>query len=221
MEKIRILLAEDHVSVREGFKAALESDSKFIVTGEADTGKHAVDLAEELKPDVIVMDVSMPEMDGIEASGIIKSKYPDMKILILTMYDNKHYIYEALSIGIEEYIYKMATMQDLRKAIDAIASGDEFFDSNITEMLHPKMLARKLHKRHNYVDPETGITEREMEIIDLIINGYTTSEIAGHLRLSKFTVSNHRRNILKKLNLKNTAELVRYTLKEGLDRDTD
>ncbi|MFA8343127.1 MAG: response regulator [Rhodothermaceae bacterium] len=215
MGKLKVLIADDHSVLRESLKSALEFDENIEIVGEAEDGIDAIEKTEALKPDIVLMDINMPFLDGINASQEIKERSPDTKILILTMHENKQYIFSALSAGIEGYLLKMSNLKKVITAINALANGDTYFDATVTEILASKQLDIEDSKNLDVCD-YFGITEREKEIINLIIGGYTTQEISEKLRISIHTASNHRTRILKKLNLKNTAELIIFSIKEGL-----
>ncbi len=216
MDKLKILIADDHSILRDSLKSALEFDDQLEIIGEAEDGIDAIEKTEELRPDLVLMDINMPFLDGIDASKEIKERLPKTKILILTMHENKQYIFSALSAGIEGYILKMANLKKVITAIRAIAKGETYFDASVTEILASKQLGTKGDFSNLDVCDYFGITEREREIINLVISGYTTQEMADKLRISVHTASNHRTRLLKKLHLKNTAELIIFAIKEGL-----
>lgn len=216
MEKINVLIADDHSVLRDSLKTALEYDDEISIVGEAVDGIDAIEKARELKPDLILMDINMPFLDGINAAQEIKERQPDTKILILTMHENKQYIFSALSAGIEGYILKMANLKKVIQAIKIVAKGENYFDSAVTELLSGNNHNSEHNGKGTDICSYYGITERELEIISLIITGYTTNEIADKLKISLYTAGNHRARILKKLKLKNTAELIMFSLKEGL-----
>lgn len=214
---VRVLVADDHTVLRDGLKAAFEMDKNIIVVGEAANGEEVLNFVELFETDLIVMDISMPVMDGITAAKIIKEKYPHIKVLLLSMYDNKQFVLDALSSGIDGFILKMADMKKVFNAIHLIHSGETYFDADVTSQFKNKDVSG---------DTKTMVTEcmknvykltsREIEVLQLIGNGLTTAEIAEQLFLSNHTVNNYRQKILAKLNLKNTAEMVRFAIKEGV-----
>lgn len=214
MKKIKLLIADDHSMVRESLRTALEFDGEIEIIGEAVDGIDAIEKAVSLLPEIILLDINMPLADGLIAAEEIRKRNPEIKILILTMHDNKQYIYNALALGIEGYIFKMSNLSKLISAIKAVAKGDNYFDSAITEVISRNSSTK--------TEPATdiynfyGITDREKEIINLIIAGFTTQEIAKKLKISFHTASNHRNNILKKFQINNTAELILFAVKEGL-----
>ncbi len=214
MDKIRILLADDHAVVRDGLKAALEIEPHIEIIGEANNGKEAVELAKELRPDIVVMDMNMPILDGVGASRKIKEDLPGIKIMILTMHDNKQFILDALSAGIDSYMLKMARIEEVHKAINALADGDNYYDKSVTEIiLGLKKQENSLGFGENRF--EDLLTAREREITTFIIKGLTTVEIAEKLTISPNTVKNHRSAVIKKIGVKNVAELVKLAFETG------
>lgn len=216
MGTIKILIADDHAVVRDGLKAALEINENVTVIGEAEDGIAAIKFCEESIPDIIIMDMNMPKMDGITASREIKRRFPDVSILLLTMYDNKEFVIDALSSGIDAYLLKMARIDEVHKAIDALANGESYFDKNVTQMMIEMKKQGSLAGDFPEDYDNQIITAREREIIKYLISGKTTSEIADILSISPHTVNNHRSNLLKKLNLKNTAEVVKWAVLRGI-----
>jgi DNA-binding NarL/FixJ family response regulator len=217
-EKITIAIADDHSILREGLRAALETDSSIEIVGEADDGDKIIELAKEKIPQIIIMDINMPTVDGIKASKEIKNFNPDIKILILTMYDHKNFILDALTAGVDGYIMKMSKIQLVFKAIYSLIDGGTYYEPNISKWVFYK-LKNKANQRQigDYTKNEFyGLSDREMEVIKLVVSGFTAIEIADKLNVSKNTIHKHKNNILQKLNLKNSAELVRFAFIEGL-----
>lgn len=214
MEKIRILVADDHAILRDGLKMALKTDPAMEVIGEAENGEIAVKLEQELRPDIIVMDVDMPKMNGIEAVREIKKNNPDAKVLMLTMHDKESYIVDSISAGAAGYIYKMADMDEFITAVKTVACGKEYFNEKVSQSIMSNYI-KSVQKKDEDGERHFALTNREIEIVKLIAAGFTSQEIAEKLFISYFTVGKHRKNIMKKLELKNTAELVRYAMKEG------
>lgn len=216
MKLIRVLLVEDHLVVREGLRYLLSAQPDIKVVGEAATGRQAVTLARELHPDVIVLDISMPDMDGLEAAGLIRLESPQSQILVLTMHESDTYFFKAIEVGVAGYLPKKAASEDLLKAVRAVAQGDAFF--------YPS-LARKLlegYRQHSPSDSPAGppgyntLSEREKEVMFLLIQGFSNQQIAEKLVVSPSTAQTHRTHILQKLNLENTIDLVRYAIRHGL-----
>mgnify|MGYP006273738545 CR=1 FL=1 len=203
--KIRILLADDHTLVIEGLKAVLEIHEEMEVCGEARNGQDVLDqLSEGLKIDVVVLDINMPVMDGITCARKIKSKYPGMKIIILTMYSQESFIDEILKIGIDGCLLKNNTGTELKDAVIRVMEGKKYYDH----------LNSFSDKENVIVQHKLG--EREIEVIRLIAQGLTSGEIAERLYISEHTVKTHRKNILRKTELKNTSQLVQFAIKNKI-----
>jgi len=202
--KLRVLLVDDHALVRRGFRRMLEDEPTFQVAGEASDGLEAVQLAEQLHPDVIVMDCALPQMNGIEASRRILAKLPETAILMLSMHSEDTLVKQALEAGARGYILKNAMDLDLVSAIKKVAEGQTVLDPQI---------ARSGALRG---ERDTGLTPRELEILQHIVAGKSNKEIATELNLSVNTVSVHRANIMDALGMHKTAELVVYAIRNGL-----
>ncbi|MEI7811985.1 MAG: response regulator transcription factor [Ignavibacteria bacterium] len=215
MEKIKIVLCDDHAMLRAGLKLALQTESGFEIIGEADNGDDAVKQAVALKPDVIIMDINMPKINGIEASRIIKKEISSVKILMLTMHEEENYIKDALSAGIDGYMLKMSDMKEFLKAVRIVAGGNKYFHENVVKMLSDSVLVAHDKPATDEIR-RIPLTKREKEIMMLIAGGNTSQEIAEKLFISYFTVGKHRKNIIRKLELKNTAELIKYALQEKM-----
>lgn len=202
--KLKVLLVDDHALVRRGFRRMLEDEPTFQVAGEASDGLEAVELAEQLHPDVIVMDCALPQMNGIEASRRILAKLPETAILMLSMHSEDTLVKQALEAGARGYILKNAMDLDLVSAIKKVAEGQTVLDPQI---------ARSGALRG---ERDTGLTPRELEILQHIVAGKSNKEIATELNLSVNTVSVHRANIMDALGIHKTAELVVYAIRNGL-----
>jgi DNA-binding NarL/FixJ family response regulator len=209
MRKIKLLIVDDHATLRDGLKTVINSEDNIEVIGEAENGSDAVIKAAFLRPDIILMDIGMPLMNGIEAARKIKKDYWFIKIIMLTMYDNKQFILDSLSAGIDGYILKMAKLDEVIKAINAVYVNDNYFDANVTEIIRDQ---KTVGWNKNYL----GLTEREIEIINLILKGFTTPEIAKQLGISNHTAYNHRRKILAKLNVDSTASMIKLIIEKGI-----
>ena len=203
-KKIKVLLVDDHSLVRRGFRRMLEDEPSFQVVGEASDGMEAVLLAEQLHPQVIVMDCALPQMSGIEATRRIRAKSPDISILMLSMHSEDTLVRQALEAGARGYILKNAMDLDLVTAIQKIAEGKTVLDPQITRTGNLKG------------ERDTGLTPRELEILQHIVAGKSNKEIASELNLSVNTVSVHRANIMDALGIHKTAELVVYAIRNGL-----
>lgn len=212
MSKIRVLIVDDHAVMREGLSAAFKDDEYIEVIGLAVDGEDAIEKTNDLEPDIILMDINMPNLNGIEAAQSIKKEHPYIKVLLLTMLDSRQFVLEALNNNIDGYILKMADIDEVHKAIISIHEGGFYFDSEITEDL----LSQPFNSEGDSFVQIEALTDREKEIINFIAQGLTTTEIAESLFITSSTVNNHRRNIMRKIKCKNTAELITYAVKSGI-----
>jgi len=213
MNKIRILLADDHPLVRSGLIKLLEPFKEFIIIGEASDGEEAVAMTKKLGPDVVVIDLSMPKLSGVEATKIIRKNFPSAKVLVLTMYDNEEYVYQILKSGAGGYMLKNSGRDELAAAIRAVARGDRFFSPRVSEIVMEAYL-RKSEARDDLPMTDDGLplTKREREILYYIADGFNNSKIAEKLFISARTVETHRTNIMQKLDIHDAANLVRFAL---------
>ncbi len=211
MDRIRILVVDDHAIMRDGIRALLGLHGDIEVVGEASEGKEAVEKAQKLTPDVVIMDIAMPRMDGLEATRRIRKKNPKTKILVLTQHDNKEYILSIIKAGASGYILKRALGSELVSAIRAVQQGDSFLYPSAAAALIEDYLQQPKEE-----EPHDQLTAREREILKLIAEGRTSREIADMLFLSLKTVLGHRSMIMEKLNLHNRTELIKYAMREGL-----
>lgn len=214
---ISIIIAEDHTIVREGFRSLLEATSDIKVVGEAKNGKIAVNLCQELKPDIILMDIAMPTLNGIEAARLITRDVPETKVIMLSMYSDEEYVHESLLAGALGYLVKETASEDLIKAIYEINEGKCYLSPIIskTVLTAYKKIPFDFFENTNS-DPEKALTDREREIVQLIAEGYTTRQIAEKLYISKKTVGNHRQHIGSKLDIHDIAGLTRYAIDRGI-----
>ena len=208
-EKIHILLADDHAVVRQGFKMILAAQSDMEIVGEAGNGREALDLAGQLQPDVIVMDVAMPELNGIEATRRIADVSPRSRVLALSMHKDSVYVREILRAGARGYLLKDSIASDLLAAVRAIARGEGYLSPGVSDAVLND------YRRH-VTDPIDLLTSREREVLQMIAEGKTNKEIATTLNLSVYTIEAHRGRVMEKLNLHSTGELVRFALRSGL-----
>jgi two-component system response regulator NreC len=207
--KIRILLADDHAMVRHGFRLILASEPDMEIVGEAGNGREAVELAERLKPDVVVMDVAMPELNGTEATRRLANTCPRTYVLALSMHKDSVYVREILRAGARGYLLKDSIDSDLRAAVRAISRGEGFLSPAVSEAVLSDY-------RRQAADPVDLLSAREREVLQMIAEGKTNKEIANILKLSVYTVEAHRGRVMEKLNLHSTAELVRFAMRKGL-----
>ena len=216
MNKIRVLLADDHTIVRKGLLALLEEETDIRVIGEAENGREAFAKAFELDPDVVVMDIGMPSLNGIEAVKTIKKSRPEIKVLILTMHENEEYIYEALKNGVSGYLLKKSAPRDLVAAIRLAYKGESFLSPSISTKVINRLFRQGTTESVSANTPENELTPREREIVQLIAEGRANKEIASELGISVKTVKNHRSNLMDKLDLHNTAEITQFAIRAGL-----
>jgi DNA-binding NarL/FixJ family response regulator len=216
MAKIKILLVDDHQMVREGIKSVINSREDYKVVGEASNGEEAVEKAFKLKPDVVVMDINMPGMNGIEAVMKIKNLNKGIKILMLTMIDNEKFIIDALSSGANGYLNKGADISELLRAIKKLSEGGEYLTKEITEKILNYVSGRNFTSYSSGQVAPPPLTPREVEIVGLVSKGYTRRIVAEKLFISEFTVIKHRKNIIKKLKVKNFTEVVSYAITNGV-----
>ena len=211
---IRILLADDHRIVRQGLRRILEETSRMEVVGEASDGREAVQMALDKEPDVIVMDVAMPHLGGMEAIRQISKRLPAIKVLVLSMYSDESYVVQMLEAGAKGYLLKDSADTDLVEAVLAVSNGKSFFSPLISKILLDEYV-RQLQEK-GVSDRYELLTEREREILQLIAEGKTSREIAELLNLSTSTVDTHRGHIMEKLDLHNPYEVVLYAVRKGL-----
>ncbi len=208
----KILLADDHQIVREGLHSLFEKEADLEVVGEAENGRQAVRMARDLKPDVVVMDVAMPDLNGIEAMRQILAELPAARILALSMYSNKHYVIEALKAGASGYLLKDGAFDELVQAIRAVIAGRSYLSPEITGAVIDDVVHRPAEPR----PAPPRLSSREREVLQLLAEGRTTRQIARRLFVSRKTVDTHRQHIMKKLDLHSVAELTKYAVREGL-----
>jgi DNA-binding NarL/FixJ family response regulator len=218
MKKARILIADDHDVVRTGLRLLLKSSPEFVVVAEASNGEEAVRLAEKQKPDVIIMDISMPGLDGIEATKIIISQNPEVRIIILSVHEDEEYAYQVLRAGASGYVLKNAGKKEIFDAIRSALAGERFFSKGISNIIVDGFLKRPEVHAESKAATATGqqLTKRELQILEYIARGHTNRQIADALFLSFRTVNTHRANIMQKLDIHDTAGLVRHAIGLGL-----
>lgn len=216
MKKIRVLLAEDHTIVRQGIAALLRTESDMEVVGEASNGMEAIELAKKLGPDVILMDIGMRQLNGLEATREIKKLFPSMKILVLTMHDNEEWILQILRAGASGYLIKDLAMTDLISALRAVYQGDSYLSPSISKMVIEEYIRKaELGERKGAEDLLSG---REREILQLIAEGNSIPQISNLLCISKKTVEAHKTHIMEKLNIHDKVGLIKYAIRTGLTK---
>jgi DNA-binding NarL/FixJ family response regulator len=211
---IRVLIADDHGIVRHGTRSLLEKVQDFEVVGEAEDGRMAVEMADKLEPNVIVMDIAMPELNGLDAAAQIVRRHPDIGVVILSMHEEEDYLVRALSLGVRGYLLKDTAQVDLVQAVRSVAQKKAFFSPTIARMLADDF-TRQMQKK-GVEDSYELLTEREREILQLLAEGKSNKEAATALHLSPYTIETHRNNLMQKLNLHNTAELVLYAVRKKI-----
>ena len=214
MDQIRILLADDHNIMRDGLRLLLERQPGLEVIGEAGDGRDIVQLALEQNPDVVVMDIAMPNMNGIEATRRIVAKSPNTGVVILSMHHDESYVIRSLKAGARAYLLKDSVKADLIDAIRAVSEGRSFFSPKVSKILQEEFVS--LFQSKAVEDSYDLLTDREREVLQLVAEGKTNKEIANLLNLSLYTVDTHRTHILQKLDLHSVPELILYAVRKGI-----
>lgn len=214
--KIKVLLVDDHAMVRDGLRYMLESQQDFNVVGDAATGLEAVKAARDLTPDVIVMDIAMPDLNGIEATELICEDNPGIKIIILSMYATSDHIYRALQSGARGYLLKESAGAELFQAIRTVAQGQRYLSKKITETIVDDYIVKR--KENPGSSPLDRLSTRERQIMQLVVEGHTSSEIAKILHISAKTVDTYRSRLMQKLNLTDIPALVKFAVQLGITR---
>lgn len=212
--RIRVLIADDHAILRDGIRALLEDEPDIDVVAEAEDGRWAVEQARKLHPDVVLMDIAMPLLNGLEATRQIKRDFPATHVLILTMHDDAEYVERVLEAGASGYVLKHAAGRELITAIRAVAGGGAFFSPSIARHVLEGYVGRRDGPTGH--DPYDDLTPREREILQLVVEGYTNREIAEMLTLSIKTIKTHRLNLMQKLDIHDRGELIKYAIHKGI-----
>ena len=216
MEKINVFVVDDHQIFLDGIVSLLTDEPDIRITGTAHNGKQALEKIKNSNTDVVLMDINMPVMDGIEATKQLRNSHPDIRILMLTMYNEPRFIKECLEIGAKGYVLKNISKDDLVKAIHTVYQDKPYLDNEAQEKLINAISSKDEEDTRDYDELAAQITQREMEILQLIALGLTSQDIANKLFISKNTVETHRKNMLAKLNVNNTAALLKIAYKKGL-----
>ena len=217
MNEIRVLIAEDHKTVREGLKMIIEAEPDMTVIGEAGNGNEAVRLARQLVPDVVVMDISMPELNGIKATADVKKAAPEIKVLTLTRHTDKAYLRELMESGVDGYVLKQSESDELLRAIRTVAGGGNYLDPAISDKVFDIVTAKQSKQRGEI--REAILSDREAEVLRLIARGYSNKEIAAQLETSVKTVESQKAVAMQKLNISGRNEIVSYAILQGWLRE--
>jgi DNA-binding NarL/FixJ family response regulator len=209
-KKLRLLLVDDHVVVREGLRALLASDPRFEVVGEAAEGDGAISAACTLNPDVVVMDVSLPGMNGVQATRQLKLQQPDVRVVALTVHEEGGYLRSLLDAGASGYVLKRSAASELVRALHVVGDGGTYLDPGMAGQLVGKLVRNTPH-----AGPAPGLSDREREVVRLVARGYSNKEIASKLEVSVKTVETYRYRAVEKLGLRGRADLVRYAIEQG------
>jgi two-component system response regulator NreC len=219
MDRIRIVLADDHELVRSGLLKLLETYKDLVVVGEAGDGFEAIERTKSLNPDVLIIDLSMPKLSGIEATKIIRKECPKVAVLVLTMHQNEEYVYQIFKSGAGGYILKDAGKDDLASAIRTVARGEKYFSSRVSEIMVSGFLRKtSVHDEFTPKDAQglnVSLTKREKEVLCLIAEGLNNQEISEKLFISPRTVDTHRTNIMQKLDIHDAPNLVKFAIEHG------
>ncbi len=213
MQKIRVLVVDDHTIVRDGICALLALAGDIEVVGEAANGSAALEMVKELEPNVVLMDIAMPIMGGLEATRRICKQFPRTKVLVLTQYDDQEYVFPVLEAGAAGFISKVAASSELASGIRAVYRGDSYLSPSIAKVVVEDYQHGRWRVSH---DPYEQLTERERDVLKLVAEGYTTQEIANMLVVSPKTVEGHKTNLMAKLGIHNRVDLVKYALRKGI-----
>lgn len=210
---IRIVITDDHQLFREGIANLLSASPQIEIVAQAKNGQEAIEKAKRLKPDIMIMDLSLPIINGVDATRILHQELPETKVLVLSMHADKNFIKEALEAGAFGYLFKDCTYDQLIEAINTVYQGEKYLSAKITEVLIRDYLSKKEEEVH---DNSEELSERESEILKLMAEGKSTREISDVLFISVKTIGTHKQHILEKLNLKSTADLIKYAIKKGI-----
>ena len=217
MDKLRVFVADDHAVLRDGLKALVNAQPDMEIVGEADNGRTAHEQAKELIPDILLMDIWMPGLNGVQATELIKADCPEIKILALTAYKDRSYLNQLLKIGASGYVLKLSAADELIDAIRAVAAGGIYLDPQMADRITEEYVRSQFLKGEVR---QRELTAREEEVLRLIAQGYSNKEISNELKIAVKTVESHKANIMQKLELKNRTEIVRYAVRQGWLQDT-
>jgi len=215
MPSIKIILTEDHQILRDGVKVLIASEN-IEIAGEAASGAELWKLLESVQPDLILMDISLPDTSGIELTRELSQRRPEIKVLILSMYTDESFINQAIKAGAKGYLHKNTTREEMLTAIDSVYSGSDFYSENISKIILKSYIEKAKLKTDEITNPHEVLSKREIEILKMFADGYINKEIADRLFISIRTVESHKNHIMQKLNLKTQVELVKFAIKHNL-----
>ncbi len=217
MKKLRVLIADDHAVLRDGLKALVSAQPDMEIVGEAENGRATYERAKELMPDVVLMDISMPELNGVQATELLKRDCPHTKILVLTAYKDKGYLDRLLKVGASGFILKLSAAEELIGAIRLVAEGKTYLDPQMVDRIAEGYIRSKTLKGEVR---QRELTAREEEVLRLIAQGYSNKEISTQLKIAVKTVESHKANLMQKLELRSRTEIVRYAVRQGWLQET-
>jgi two-component system, NarL family, response regulator NreC len=214
MDQVSLLLVDDHEVVRTGLRMLLENQPNITIVGEASTGMQALEMVDLIHPDVVIMDITLPDISGIEATRRLRLTHPDLPVVALTIHEDEQYFFEMLQAGASAYVPKRAAPEDLLNAIQAVINGEVYIYPSLAKLLVADFLSRA----NDDINKATvdGLTPREQEVLAVLAEGLSNDEIAEKLAISRHTVARHRENLMRKLNLHSRSELVKYAIRKGL-----
>jgi len=213
LSKIRVMIVDDHLIVREGLRQLLEINNEVEVVAEASNGLECLDLIDGCSPDIIFMDIKMPGINGIQATRLIRQRHADVKVVMLTIYDDDELVIDAIRVGANGYVMKNALLNDLMTAIHSVIKGQAFLDPEVASIVLNQFKNDKLSGR---ADAETSLTRRELEILEAIVSGLRDRDIAGHLHISEHTVRSHIKSIYRKLNVSSKTQAAAQAIYQGI-----
>jgi two-component system response regulator NreC len=217
MSKLRVFVADDHAVLRDGLKALVNGQTDMEIVGEADNGRTTYEKAKELLPDIVLMDISMPELSGVQATELLRKECPSIKILVLTAYKDKGYLDRLLNVGAAGFILKLSAAEELIGAIRLVAGGGIYLDPQMADRITDGYVRSQFLKGEVR---QRELTGREEEVLRLIAQGYSNKEISSQLKIAVKTVESHKANLMQKLELRNRTEIVRYAVRQGWLQDT-
>lgn len=217
MNKIKVLIVDDHQIVRDGIKRIIKDEDTIELIGSVGSGKEALDFINNNKPDIVITDLSMPNMSGIMLTEKLNKSFPDIKVLILSMYNNEEYVVSAIQAGAKGYLPKQDSTTDiLLEAISKIAEGDEFYSPSISKKVIKSYINNAKNSGIGDIAKKYQLTSREKEILKLYVEGFTNNEIAEKLNLSVFTIKTHKNNIMQKYNFKSNVQMIKFALRNNI-----